>query len=434
MMKEIGVGLLGFGTVGAGVVDCLQKNSDLIAERTGVRLVLRRIADLDLETDRGVKVSRKIMTRDAQAVIMDPQVHIVIELIGGTKAARSLTLEALGEGKPVVTANKALLAEHGDELYAAAERYNADLLFEASVGGGIPIIRALREGLAGNRIQQICGILNGTCNYILTRMEQENLPFDEVLRDAQRAGYAEAEPSLDIDGLDTAHKAVVLATQAFGSPVHMSDVPVRGIRDIESMDIEYAAGLGYRIKLLAVIQHDGEALELGVHPALIPHSHMMASVSHAFNAVLVRGDVVGETLYYGQGAGRAPTASAVVGDLIDAARNIVARKPRRVPAFALRSKKAVVRPEEDVWSRYYLRLSLKDQPGMLARVAHILGGHGISIASVTQKEARAGASVPVVILTHAARAGAMKSALREIDALDQVGAPTIRYRIEDFSM
>ena len=433
-MKEIGVGLLGFGTVGAGVVECLQKNSDLIAERTGVRLVMRRIADLDLTTDRGVAVNRKIMTKDAQAVVMDGQVHIVVELIGGTTIARKLTLEALGEGKPVVTANKALLAEHGDELYDAAERYNADLLFEASVGGGIPIIRSLREGLAGNRIQQICGILNGTCNYILTRMENEQLPFDQVLREAQQAGYAEAEPSLDIDGLDTAHKAVVLATQAFGSPVHMDDVPVSGIRGINAIDIKYAAGLGYRIKLLAVIKHDGEALEVGVHPALVPHSHMMASVSHAYNAVLVRGDVVGETLYYGEGAGRAATASAVVGDIIDAARNIVARKPRRVPAFMLRSNKAVIRPKEDVWSRYYLRLSVKDQPGMLARVAHILGGHGISIASVMQQEARAGALVPVIILTHAARQGGLLAALREIDALEQVGAPTIRYRIEDFTL
>ncbi len=431
-MRELGVGILGFGTVGAGVVDCLQTNSDLIAERVGARLVVRRIADLDIESDRGVTVAKDILTTDAEAVIQDERVDIIVELIGGTTIARTLTLAALSAGKPVVTANKALLAEHGDELYAAAEKHNTDLLFEASVGGGIPIIRALREGLVGNRIVSICGILNGTCNYILTRMELEKLPFDQVLKEAQEAGYAEAEPSLDIDGLDTAHKAVVLACQAFGNPVQMNDVPVHGIRGIDPMDIEYAAGLGYRIKLLAVIKHDGESLELGVHPALIPQSQMMASVSHSFNAVLVQGDQVGETLYYGRGAGRAPTASAVVGDVVDAARNVLAGHPRRVPAFTQQSIPVVLRPMEDIQSRYYMRFSLKDQPGMFAQVAQILGSHGISLASVVQKEARAGAAVPVIMLTHVARAGAVLDALREIDGLSTVGAPTIWYRIEDF--
>jgi homoserine dehydrogenase len=432
-MKEIGIGILGFGTVGAGVVEGIQQNGDVITERTGLKLVLRRIADLDLDRDRGVSVSRSLLTRDAQSVVHDPAVQVVVELIGGTGIARTLTLEALAHGKAVVTANKALLAEHGDEIYGAAERHNADLLFEASVGGGIPIIRALREGLSGNRIQRISGILNGTCNYILTRMEREKLPFDRVLQEAQAAGYAEAEPSLDIDGLDTAHKAVVLAAQAFGAPIHMSDLQVRGIRNLDAMDIEFAAGLGYRIKLLAVIKNEDGEIELGVHPALVPHDHMLASVHHAFNAVLVRGDVVGETLYYGQGAGRAPTASAVIADVVDAARNLEAKRPRRVPAFSLRSTKPRLRAAADVWTRYYLRLSLKDQPGMFARVAHILGGHGISIASLMQKEVQSGEFVPVIILTHEAREGAFMAALDEIDALDQVGAPTVRYRIEDFA-
>lgn len=433
-MKELGVGILGFGTVGAGVVDCLQANGELIAERVGARLVVRAIADLDIESARGVTVDKDILTTDAHAVIRNDDVDIIVELIGGTTVARSLTLAALEAGKAVVTANKALLAEHGNELYAAAEKHGADLLFEASVGGGIPIIRSLREGLVGNRITHISGILNGTCNYILTRMEQEHLPFEQVLKEAQEAGFAEAEPSLDIDGLDTAHKTVVLACQAFGHSVKMSDVPVHGIRNIHPMDIEYSAGLGYRIKLLSVIKHDGDCLELGVHPALVPQSHMLASVSHSFNAVLVQGDHVGETLYYGRGAGRAPTASAVVGDVVDAARNCLIGHSPRVPAFTRQSTSVVLRPMEDIRSRFYLRFSLKDQPGMFAQVARILGDHDISLASVMQKEARAGAAVPVIMLTHVARAGAVLSALAEIDALNQVGAPTIWYRIEDFEM
>ncbi len=431
-MKEVGLGILGFGTVGAGVVEGLQKNGDLLAERTGLRLALRAIADVDLERDRGVSVDRSILTQDAAAVVEDPSIDVVVELIGGTTVARDLTLKALALGKPVVTANKALLAEYGDEIYDAARKHGADLFFEASVGGGIPIIRALREGLAGNRITQICGILNGTCNYILTRMEDDLLPFDQVLAEAQEAGYAEAEPSLDVDGLDTAHKAVVLAAQAFGCSVRMSDVLLEGIRDIDAMDIEYASELGYRIKLLAVLKAGDAAIEVRVHPALVPHGHMLASVGGVYNAVLVTGDVVGETLYYGRGAGREPTASAVIGDIADAARNRAAQTPGRVPAFVPLQDTPALRPTDAVRTRYYLRLSLKDAPGMFGHVADILGAHGISIASVVQKEVRSGEYVPVVILTHQAEEGAFHAALREIDALPEVGAPTVRYRIEDF--
>ena len=431
-MKEVGIGILGFGTVGAGVVEGLQKHSDLLAERTGLRLVIRKIADIDLDRDRGVAVDRSLLTTDAAAVVDDPSVDVVVELIGGTRVAKELMLRALALGKPVVTANKALLAECGDEVYAAAGQNGADLLFEASVGGGIPIIRALREGLSGNRILQICGILNGTCNYILTRMEHERLPFDQVLAEAQQAGYAEAEPALDIDGLDTAHKTVVLASQAFGRSVQMSDVQVEGIRGIDSLDIEYAAELGYRIKLLAVIKEDAGEIEVRVHPALIPCSHMLASVSGVFNAVLVTGDVVGETLYYGRGAGREPTASAVIGDIADAARNRASGTPNRIPAFVALKDVPTIRAADKIRTRYYMRLSLKDAPGMFGRVANILGHHGISIASVVQKEVRSGAYVPVVMLTHAAGEGAFRAALNEIDALDEVGAPTVRFRIEDF--
>ncbi len=432
-MKSIGIGILGFGTVGAGVVEGLLKNGDLIAARTGIQPVIRAIADLDLESDRGIEVDRALLTTDAAAVIRDPEIQVIVELIGGTGIARTLVLDALKAGKSVVTANKALLAEHGPELYAAAEQYQADLLFEASTGGGIPIIRALREGLSGNRIEEICGILNGTCNYILTRMENEKLPFDQVLREAQEAGYAEAEPSLDIDGFDTAHKAVVLATLAFGRSINMDDVAVQGIREVSATDIEYAAELGYRIKLLAVIKQNGHGVEIGVYPALITRQHMLASVSHAFNAVLVRGDIVGETLYYGQGAGRAATASAVIGDIVDAARNHVGETPYRIPAFVPCSPEVALRAPEDIVTRYYLRLSLKDEPGIFALVAQMLAGHNINIASVMQKEARTCGAVPVIILTHSACEGEFRAALAEIDALDQVLAPTVCYRIEDFT-
>lgn len=431
-MKEIGIGLLGFGTVGAGVVDGLQRNGELLAQRTGLRLVLRGVADLDLETDRGVTIDRELLTTDAESVIENPAVDIIVELIGGTGIAKTLTLKALGLGKPVVTANKALLAECGSDIYPAAEKGEADLFFEASVGGGIPIIRSLREGLIGNHVEQICGILNGTCNYILTRMENEKLPFDQVLAEAQANGYAEAEPGLDIDGWDTAHKAVVLATQAFGSLVKLDDVHVEGVRGIDPLDIEQAAELGYRIKLLAVIKTTPAGIDVRVHPALIPQDHLMAAVHGVFNAVQVIGDVVGETLYYGRGAGREPTASAVLGDIVDAARNVALDAQGRLPAFVKHPAPPAVCPPESVRTRYYLRMALHEEPGMLGLVANILGGHGISLASVIQKEVRSGDYVPVILLTHTAEEGAFRAALSEIDALPQVGAPTVRYRIEDF--
>lgn len=432
-MKEIGVGILGFGTVGAGVVEGLQRNGDWLAERAGFRLVVRQIADLDLERDRGVRVDPSILTRDARAVIANPDVQIVVELIGGIKAAREVILEALALGKPVVTANKALLADHGEEIYRAAEQNGVDLLFEASVGGGIPIIRSLREGLPANHIQSLYGILNGTCNYILTRMEQENLPFDQVLREAQAAGYAEAEPSLDIDGLDTAHKAAVLAALAYGRLVSLSEMYVEGIRGLDPMDIQYARELGYRIKLLAILKAENGAAQVRVHPTLIPLSHPLASVSGVFNAILVQGDIVGDTLYYGRGAGREATASAVIGDLVDAGRNLLYNAQRRVPAFVAAQRPVAWRPMDDVKTRYYLRLSLRDQPGMLGKVAQILGRQSISIASVIQKEVCTGEHVPVIIVTHDAAEGSFRAALREIDALDETGAPTVRLRIEDFS-
>ncbi len=432
-MNEIGVGLLGFGTVGAGVVEGLQKNGDLLSERIGAKLAVRRIADLDLERDRGVKVEPGVLTRDTAAVIGDPSVHVVVELIGGTGIARQFILQALRLGKPVVTANKALLAEHGEEIFATAAQYGTEVWFEASVAGGVPIIRALREGLVANRISRIYGILNGTCNYILTRMDREGMTFEHALKEAQAAGFAEANPALDVDGVDTAHKAAILASLAYGVQVPMSRVHVEGIRSLAKTDIEYARDLGYGVKLLAVIKNIEGAVEVRVHPTLVPATHMIASVSGVFNAVLVEGDIVGQTAYYGRGAGRLPTASAVISDLAEVARQLTAGKGR-LPAQAQRRAAAVTyRDMGEIVSRYYLRLSLLDKPGILGQVTTILGQHGISIASVLQKEMHAGKHVPVVIVTDRAREQAFEAALRTLDGMDGVGGRTIRMRIEDLA-
>lgn len=432
-MREIGVGLVGFGTVGAGVVKILQANGDLLASRIGARPVLRGIADLDLDTDRGVTVDPALLTSDAEALITSPGIDIVIELVGGTGAARDIISLALRNGKPVVTANKHLLAEHGAEIFQLATENNVDIYFGASVGGGIPIIRALREGLVANRIQSMYGILNGTCNYILTRMESEHLPFEEALAEAQAAGYAEADPGLDIDGFDTAHKAVILASLAYGLHVPMSAVGVEGVRGLSEQDIRYALDLGYRIKMLAVIKRPGqdEKIEVRVHPTLVALDHMLASVSGVYNAVMVRGDFVGNTLYYGRGAGQEPTASTVVADLADLARNLVAGGARMVPAVAATGEGLGTRDMSDIETRFYLRTSLLDKPGVLANITAILGRHQISIASVLQKEVCVGEYVPVVIVTHGARERDMNAALEEIDRLHAVGAKTVRLRIED---
>jgi homoserine dehydrogenase len=433
-MKEIGVGLLGFGTVGAGVVEALQKNGDLLAARTGVRPVLRGIADIDIEKDRGVKVDAAMLTRDAAAVVNDPNVQIVVELIGGTTIAKTLILQALRLGKSVVTANKALLAECGEEILALAAEKKTDVWFEASVAGGIPIIRSLREGLVANRIDGIYGILNGTCNYILTRMEREQMTFEHALKEAQAAGYAEADPGLDVDGFDTAHKAVILASLAYGVRVPMSKVHVEGIRGLAKMDIESAKSLGYRIKLLAVVKHEGGAIDVRVHPTLVPLEHMLASVMGVFNAVVVNGDIVGQTVYYGRGAGRLPTASAVVSDISDAARHLVsgAGVARSTMADA---GSVTFRKIGDVRTRFYLRLMLQDKPGVMGAVATVLGQHNISLASVMQKEPHSGGrSVPVIILTHPAREMDIDAAIRALEEMQAIGTKSVRLRVEDLGI
>lgn len=433
-MKEIGVGLLGFGTVGAGVVEALQRNGQLLAERTGVLPVLKGIADIDIDRDRGVKVDRSLLTRDAMLVIRNPEVRVVVELVGGTTIAKMFILEALRLGKTVVTANKALLAEYGSEIMLASAATGAEVWFEASVAGGIPIIRVLRDGLVANRIDAMYGILNGTCNYILTRMEREQMTFDHALKEAQAAGYAEADPGLDIDGYDTAHKAAILASLAYGIRVPMERVCVEGIRGFAKVDIEHARNLGYRVKLLAVIKNERGVVDIRVHPTLVPVEHMLASVMGVFNAVVVDGDIVGQTVYYGRGAGRLPTASAVVSDIAEACRGLAeaSHVPRPGPYG---SGQRDYLDMGDVLSRYYLRLALADKPGVLGIVATVLGKHNISLASVVQKEPHtSGRSVPVVVLTHPARERDVTAALRALEEMQAIGAKSVRLRIEDLGI
>lgn len=429
-MKDIGIGLLGFGTVGAGVVEGLQKNADLIADRLGVRLVLRKIADLDVESDRGVAVDSSILTKDAESVIADDSVDIVIELIGGTGIAKKLVLSALEAGKPVVTANKALLAKHGAEIFGLAVKTNTEIRFGASVGGGIPIIRALREGLIGNHIESICGILNGTCNYILTEMETEGLSFDEALNMAQEAGYAEADPALDIDGFDTAHKAVILASLAYGFNVPMGSVHVEGVRGLSAWDIKRAVDLGYRIKLLAVIRKVGDGVEVRVHPTLVPLGHVLASVAGVFNAVMVHGDMTEDTLHYGRGAGKKPTASTVIGDVADLARTIGTKARIGFLPVGGVGDGPVIRDISEIESKYYLRMLLSDQSGALGKITSVLGDAGVGIASVHQDEGGCDGQVPVVLVTHSAVEKDLDVALAKIESMDIVKGVPVRLRID----
>lgn len=432
-MKEIKIGILGFGTVGAGVVEGILKNGELMAQRTGIVPTIGKIADLDIETDRGVAVDPALLTTDATAVIDDPEIEVIVELVGGKSVAKEFVLRALKNGKPVVTANKALLADHGAEIYRTAQENRAGLYYEAAVGGGIPVLRSQRAGLIGNRIESIYGILNGTCNYILTRMEREGLPFDEILADAQALGYAETPPDLDIDGIDTAHKAVVLASMAYGAPVPMDACPTSGIRGLSKQEIANADELGYRIKLLAIIKNADGEVELTVEPTLVPKGHMIASVSDSFNAVFVKGDIVDDTMYYGRGAGRLPTGSAVIGDIMEAAADRLDDVGVPVSVtMMLQHDTLRYRAAEDIVKRCYIRLSLLDQPGSMGRVMQAFGDQNISIASVVQKERYAGGHVPVVILTHDAAEADFSAAMNAVQQLHVLDKEPVRIRIEDF--
>ena len=432
---EIGVGIIGFGTVGTGTVKLLQENAEHLRRRVGVPVRIRRIADIDLSRDRGVAVPEDVLTSDGLEVARDPDVHIVIELMGGTGVARDFLLEAIRNRKSVVTANKALLAEHGPELARAAQDAAVDMGFEASVGGGIPIIRAIREGLAANRIREIYGIINGTCNYILSRMAGEGKGYVEVLAEAQSIGLAEADPSFDVDGIDSAHKLAILVWLSTGAFVSPKEIFVEGIRDVSALDIAFAREFGYAIKLLAIAKEKGDGVEVRVHPTMIPSGHLLATVGGADNAIYVKGDFIGSALFYGQGAGMHPTASAVVSDVIGIARNLRGGGVGRIPpsGFFLHDplERASVSPFADVRAEYYLRFQVVDKPGVLSKIAGVLGAHSISISSVIQKGRKEESAVPIVIVTHHARESDMREALSETDRLPVVLDRTRMIRIEN---
>lgn len=430
-MKQIVVGILGFGTVGAGVADGLLRNRETFAKRLGVDVVLKRIADLDIVRDRGVAVPQEVLTTDAMEVINDPEVQIIVELIGGTGIAKQLILAAIAAGKNVVTANKKLLSESGREIFEAAAQAGVDIYFGAAVGGGIPIIRSLREGLAGNEIESMKGILNGTCNYILTRMIREGAAFAQVLADAQKLGFAEADPTLDIDGWDTAHKACLLASLAYSIPVDPHAIEVKGIRNLSNVDVVYAGKLGYSIKLLAQIDRIGDRVAVGVHPTLIPNTHLLSAVNEVFNAVMVHGDLSDDLMFYGKGAGRAPTASTVVGDIGDIARNLAGGGARYKSAIRYDNEgKLSVMPAGEVRSEFYIRLMVEDRCGTFGQFGTIFGNHNVSIRLATSHEFLKGQEVegiiPVVVRTHTARTSDVEASIREIEASGIVrGTPVV---------
>jgi homoserine dehydrogenase len=432
-MQQVNLGIVGGGTVGGGVYAALQRNGALMASRLGIRLHIVRMAVRNPKKKRAVPIPRNILTTDWSSVVNDPKINVVLELMGGTDTARTVTLEALKQGKSVVTANKALLSAHGEELFAAAQRTGANLYYEASVAGGIPIIKVLREALIGNRITRLYGIVNGTCNYILTRMKLEGAEFGNVLADAQRLGYAEAEPSLDVDGYDAMHKIGILASLAHGFWVNPKEIYVEGIRRITAQDIQFAGQLGYTIKLLGIVKKtDGAPIQVSVYPTLVPNAHVLASVNHVFNAILVRGDVVGDTLYYGRGAGQDATASAVLSDLADAALDLKYGTHSRIPPFVPHELQGAVMPMDEVVSRYYVRLSVADRPGTLAKIAAILARARIGISSVIQPEGHEGESVPLILMIHDAANAAMSKALQKIGRLPVVKESPIMIRVENF--
>ena len=421
----VGVGVIGAGTVGGGVIKTLLSHREMIAQKAGVDIVLRRVAELRPQCLVEFDLPAAMVTLDAETLINDPSVGIVCELIGGVGAAKQFILKALNAKKHVVTANKMLLAHAGPELCRAAIENGVELRYEASVAGGIPIIKALREGLAANRIDFIYGILNGTCNYILSRMTYEGLEFREALSQAQRLGFAETPPDLDIEGHDTAHKCQILATLGFSTDVSLDDIYVEGITKVTHSDVAYALEMGYLIKLLAIIRGVDGDIEARVHPTLVPQDHLLASVRNEFNAVYVRGDIADATLYYGRGAGRMPTASAVISDIIDIARR--GSGPAAAPFLYVNHAK--VRDIGHVQGRYYLRLTTRDMPGVLGKVCTILGDHGVSIASCIQKERHKGDLVHVVLMTHESTESALRAALDEIDIYDFIGEETHVLRV-----
>jgi len=444
-MKPIQVGLLGIGTVGSGTFEVLQRNQEEIGRRAGRAITITMVADLDTARARSIVGDAVRVVADAREVIANPEIDVVVELIGGYGIARQLVLEAIAAGKHVVTANKALLAVHGTEIFKAAAARGVIVGFEAAVAGGIPIIKALREGLTANRIQWVAGIINGTTNFILTEMRDRGLDFDVALKDAQRLGYAEADPTFDIEGVDAAHKATLISAIAFGIPVQFDKCHIEGITQLASADIKYAEQLGYRIKLLGITRRTDKGVELRVHLTLIPARRLIANVDGAMNAVVVQGDAVGATLYYGKGAGSEPTASAVIADLVDIARLDGADPAHRVPPLAFQSSTLAaaggdlpVLPMADVVTGYYLRIRVGDEAGVLARITGILAGAGISIDAILQREAdevggEGSTQTDLIILTHDTREGDLDAALAQIQPLPTVLAPITRIRKEELN-
>ena len=436
-MKPIQVGLLGIGTVGSGVFTVLDRNQEEIKRRAGRGIRIHTVADLNTQRAQELVKGQAEVVDDARKVIQNPEIDIVVELIGGYGIAKDLVLEAIAAGKHVVTANKALIAVHGNEIFKAAHAKGVMVAFEAAVAGGIPIIKALREGLSANRIEWIAGIINGTTNFILSEMRDKGLDFNTVLKEAQRLGYAEADPTFDIEGIDAAHKATIMSAIAFGVPMQFSQAHVEGITQLSAVDIKYAEQLGYRIKLLGITKKNPNGIELRVHPTLVPTKRLLANVEGAMNAVQVHGDAVGTTLYYGKGAGSEPTASAVIADLVDVTRLQTADPENRVPHLAFQPdavQNIPILPMAEVTTSYYLRLALADQAGVLAEITRILAAHGVSIDALLQKEAAEGESqTDLVILTHETKEKNMMAAITEMQALKTVLGEIIKIRLENLS-
>jgi homoserine dehydrogenase len=436
-LKQLNVGILGLGTVGGGTYTVLSRNAAEITRRSGVEIKVVQVADRNIDHAKAAVASGVEVTNDAFTVVNNPNVDVVVELIGGYTLSKELVLKAIANKKHVVTANKALIALHGNEIFAAAKANNVIVAFEAAVAGGIPIIKALREGLAANRIEWVAGIINGTTNFILTEMREKGLAFADVLGEAQRLGYAEADPTFDVEGIDAAHKLTIMSAIAFGMPMKFEQAYTEGITKLQQVDIKYAEELGYRVKLLGITKRTDKGVELRVHPTLIPEKRLVANVNGAMNAVVVKGDAVGPTLYYGAGAGAEPTASAVVADLIDVARLIDASSEQRVPYLAFQPDQVLdlpILPIDEVQSAYYLRLRASDKPGVLAEVTKILGDRAISIDAMMQKEPDENETeADIVILTHITVEKNMNDAIAAIEALAAINGKVVRIRMEELA-
>jgi len=422
-MKQVKVGIIGFGTVGTGTAKIILSQRELIKKRTGIELILKKVADKDIKRPREISLPEGVLIPDAWEIINDPEIDVVVELVGGIHPAKEFIIEALKKGKHVVTANKALLAEEGNEIFSIAKEKGLQVGFEASVGGGIPIIKVMREGLVANKMLAIYGIINGTTNFILTKMTNEGIDFQDALRQAQELGYAEADPTLDIEGIDSSHKITILASLAYGIPLSFKKTYCEGITKITAQDIAFAREFGYKIKLLAITKILNGEIELRVHPTMIPEDYLIAKVDGVFNAIYVEGDSVGATLYYGRGAGSMPTGSAVVADIVD-----IAKGTNSLPLDF--SEKYSIKPIEEIESMYYFRFTALDRPGVLSKISGVFGQHNISIASVIQKGRSKAGAVPLVILTHKAKEKDVLEALEKIDKLPVVAAKSVFIRVE----